>query len=606
MATYSGIKGFTIQSLASDPYTSTVAAGTWASGNALNTARSRIAGCGVETSGLAIAGVNGGPLVANVEKYNGTSWTEIADVNTAREAGAAATNSPSATTIFFGGNPGPLGTNSESWNDTSWSATAALNTAKGGVGGVGNSSTSALKFGGEPVAALTESWNGTSWTEVADLNTARAYCSGAGIVTAGLCIGGQVHVPTTIQQNATEQWDGTSWTEVGALTTARDAMGSCGTTTLALTYGGYGPAYSALTEAYDGTSWAEVADLTTARGSNPTSVGTQTAAVCAGGQITPGAKIATTEEWSVPSGAISIVQEGQVWYNTTSTVLKGFGKQGTGAWASGGDMNTARASNSASGNAPITAGLTFLGEAPGGVTTASETYDGSTWTTVNSALTARRNLGGAGTQTAGLAFGGYAVANKAESEEYDGTSWAEGNNLNTARRELTGCGSQTAGLAFGGQITTNSALNEAYDGTCWTEVNDLNTARSEDPGGMGTQTAALCAGGNAPPGNTANVEEYDGTSWSEGNNLSEVKSNLAAAGTTGAAIVFGGNPVSVNTETYDGTSWTEVANLATGRHNLAGWGSYINAVACAGNTPGNSAATEEWSIPDATKTFTAS
>ena len=208
------------------------------------------------------------------------------------------------------------------------------------MGGVGNSSTSALKFGGEPITALTESWNGSSWTEVADLNTGRAYCSGAGITTAGLCIGGQVHVPTTIQQNKTEQWDGTSWTEVGALNNARDGMGSCGITTLALTYGGGYPwaSLGAHTESYDGTSWTEQADLGTARGSNPTSVGTQTAAVCAGGQNS-GGKQSISEEWSVPSGAISIVQEGQVWYNSTSKVLKGFGKQGTGAWASGGLLN---------------------------------------------------------------------------------------------------------------------------------------------------------------------------------------------------------------------------------------------------------------------------
>ena len=122
---------------------------------------------------------------------------------------------------------------------------------------------------------------------------------------------------------------------------------------------------------------------------------------------------------------------------------------------------------------------------------------------------------------------------------------------------------------------------------------------------MGTQTAALCAGGDAG-GNTANVEEYDGTSWAEGNNLSEVKSNLAAAGTTGAAIVFGGNPASVNTETWNGTSWTEVANLATGRHNLAGLGTSANALAIAGNAPANSAATEHWTTALTVKTVTVS
>jgi hypothetical protein len=35
-------------------------------------------------------------------------------------------------------------------------------------------------------------------------------------------------------------------------------------------------------------------------------------------------------------------------------------------------------------------------------------------------------------------------------EEYDGTSWTAGGNLGTARRRLAGAGTQTAGLAFGG------------------------------------------------------------------------------------------------------------------------------------------------------------
>jgi hypothetical protein len=43
-------------------------------------------------------------------------------------------------------------------------------------------------------------------------------------------------------------------------------------------------------------------------------------------------------------------------------------------------------------------------------TTATEEYDGSTWTTIPPGLnTARSNLAVAGTQTAALAFGGYST-----------------------------------------------------------------------------------------------------------------------------------------------------------------------------------------------------
>jgi hypothetical protein len=50
--------------------------------------------------------------------------------------------------------------------------------------------------------------------------------------------------------------------------------------------------------------------------------------------------------------------------------------------------------------------------------------------------TARRELGSAGTQTAGLGFGGTTGSNTAVTEEYNGTSWTGGGNLNTTRHKL--------------------------------------------------------------------------------------------------------------------------------------------------------------------------
>ena len=66
-------------------------------------------------------------------------------------------------------------------------------------------------------------------------------------------------------------------------------------------------------------------------------------------------------------------------------------------------------------------------------------------------------------------------------------SWATGGDLNTARKQMAGAGIQTAALGFGGNPTTGAT--ESYDGTSWTEVNDLNLAR-ERLAGAGTQTAA--------------------------------------------------------------------------------------------------------------------
>jgi hypothetical protein len=49
-----------------------------------------------------------------------------------------------------------------------------------------------------------------------------------------------------------------------------------------------------------------------------------------------------------------------------------------------------------------------------------------------------------------LVFGGYTTTNVGNTEEYNGSTWSEQNDLSVARRNLAGAGIQTAGLAFGG------------------------------------------------------------------------------------------------------------------------------------------------------------
>jgi hypothetical protein len=73
-----------------------------------------------------------------------------------------------------------------------------------------------------------------------------------------------------------------------------------------------------------------------------------------------------------------------------------------------------------------TAALAFGGLDPAGPATtgATEEYDGSTWTSNPTGLnTARRFLGGAGTQPAALAFGG-GPPNTAATEEFTRTGTA--------------------------------------------------------------------------------------------------------------------------------------------------------------------------------------
>ena len=132
----------------------------------------------------------------------------------------------------------------------------------------------------------------------------------------------------------------------------------------------------------------------------------------------------------------------------------------------------------------------------------------SLWAIGGNLATARYALAGAGTQTAGLSFGGSAGSASAVTEEYDGAVWSGGGALATARWGLAGAGTQTAGLSFGGSTGVNSAVTEEYDGTVWSRSGDLATARYA-LAGAGTQTAGLSFGGT-PNGvaYSAVTEEY--------------------------------------------------------------------------------------------------
>ena len=104
------------------------------------------------------------------------------------------------------GGAAPAKANTESWNGTNWTEVNDLNTARSILGGAGTENTTALAFGGEgPPArkANTEDWNGVSWQETNDLNVARDGLTGAGTATAGLAFGGNDGSNT----GATEEWN---------------------------------------------------------------------------------------------------------------------------------------------------------------------------------------------------------------------------------------------------------------------------------------------------------------------------------------------------------------------------------------------------------------
>ena len=80
----------------------------------------------------------------------------------------------STAALAFGGNvPGSPDKSAltELWNGTNWTEVNDLGTARYSLAGTGLS-TAALAFGGtSPTKAFTETWNGTNWAETGDLST---------------------------------------------------------------------------------------------------------------------------------------------------------------------------------------------------------------------------------------------------------------------------------------------------------------------------------------------------------------------------------------------------------------------------------------------------
>ena len=266
MTTYKGIKGFSIQTVAGDPanletgmiwYDSVarkvqgakLSAAAWASSNNVNTARTFHDGAGTQTAGLIFAGRPPESTLGTLaETYDGSSWTEVGDLNAARYDVSVFGTSTAA--IGAGGDPYPgASTNVEIWNGSSWTETTELNTGRGegAKGAAGTVSTAGLVFGGPP--NVVEVWNGSAWTESAEQNTAKQGNCGFGSSTAALSAGGSAGG----NQAIVEEWDGSSWTEVADLNTARGFAAGDGTTSAAfIAAGGPGSSKSNATEEWTG------------------------------------------------------------------------------------------------------------------------------------------------------------------------------------------------------------------------------------------------------------------------------------------------------------------------------------------------------------------
>jgi hypothetical protein len=116
---------------------------------------------------------------------------------------------------------------------------------------------------------------------------------------------------------------------------------------------------------------------------------------------------------------------------------------------------------------------------------------------------------GSGTQTTALIFGGNLDPGPVTgaTESYNGTSWTSNpTGLNTARDAGAGSGIQTNSICYGGSGPTGAT--ELWNGTSWSNnPNSMGTARSGLNNTLGTAPATLAVGSG--PANLS-VESYAG------------------------------------------------------------------------------------------------
>ena len=187
------------------------------------------------------------------------TWASGTSFNTGRTAHGSTGNTSNA--LIFGGSPPYTGI-TELWNGSSWTEVADLSQARYQcTPGIGKSTTSALCVGGllnpgNQLFANNESWNGSTWTEVNDLNVAKRATAGqSGTGVSALCFGGLTATPAYVRTN--EDWNGSSWVELADMSASGGSGGggAAADSTAAVAFGGYvSPSYSASTEEWSSTS----------------------------------------------------------------------------------------------------------------------------------------------------------------------------------------------------------------------------------------------------------------------------------------------------------------------------------------------------------------
>jgi hypothetical protein len=503
----------------------------WATGGALPTATRSGGSAGTQTAAFYAGGFTGSD-VTTAYNYDGSSWTTIPSIGTARRSLNNAGSGTTSASLIAGGyasaSPESARALVEEYNGSSWSEQNDLPSAKANGASAGIQTATILAGGGPTPTNTSELYDGTSWTAGPTLNTPLTGRAASGTQTAAIVAGGRS--PTS---SATENYDGTSWTTNPAtLATARyeSAPATSGTNSATMLAGGFSTAITNLTEEYNFSAqvitpgaWASSGAMGTARSQISGFGASANASIGAGGyQYGPNAYTNASEEYNgstfsaTPNMPISMGFRNSGGTITAGIVFAGDSAEtNTSLWDGSNYSNGPNLNNGGygtMGNGSQTAAfIAGSSEPPSRPNTATEEYNGSSWSTVPGALnTGRGNGMGVGSQTAGLAIGG--SPDMTNMEEYNGTAWTNGHVLVvgvTRSSAQGGSAPQDNTMIAGGGGSSAIATAQQYNGSSWVTAPSLAIARRQNGMGAGNSTSSmLVAGGNSP--SITSSEEFTG------------------------------------------------------------------------------------------------
>ena len=315
-----GYQGTAFQSAVEEFNSSTnlVTAAAFSSGNSQNLNSYNRSGWGTQNAAWLAGGTY--PSDKNEsEEYDGTTWTEGNNLNTAR--GAAAVGGSQTAAIFATGN---RTTNVEHYNGTSWTAQPASPQARSTAAGGGTQSSFVMAGGSTagspyyPISTTGEEWNGSSWTSSGTLPAPQGSMNGSALgesESAAILAGGAKspagppgYVPHVVT-NTSLDYGGTSWTANPNINTARVAPYFFGTTSLGILAGGdtnNSGSMTAISEQWNGSVFVTGVNMATGRYTGGRA-GTATAGLVAGGYPgTPGSVGNATEEYTGETTAANV------------------------------------------------------------------------------------------------------------------------------------------------------------------------------------------------------------------------------------------------------------------------------------------------------------